>query len=183
MSLLVISPGVCTTIQDGGRPGYREWGVAPGGAFDRRSLGLANALLGNPLDAAALELTLIGGTYRASASLAIALAGAPMEANVEPHQGPRRQLQIPQTATLNEGDHLILRGTAIGARTYLAVKGGWRVPALLGSRSREKPVTAGDVLPAAPSTTLVRRLPNGQIPDPGGAPVRIVHGPDAVRNR
>ena len=45
---LVIDPGLSTTVQDAGRPGYREWGVGPGGAFDRGSAGLANALLGNP---------------------------------------------------------------------------------------------------------------------------------------
>ncbi len=56
MSLLVISSGQHTTVQDEGRPGYREWGVPPAGAFDRESYALANALLGNPPGCAALEL-------------------------------------------------------------------------------------------------------------------------------
>jgi 5-oxoprolinase (ATP-hydrolysing) subunit C len=181
VSLLVINPGLCTTVQDLGRPGYREWGVSPGGAFDRRSLGLANALLGNPPDAAALELTLVGGIYKTSTNLAIALTGAPMEATIDPLLGPRRNLQIPQTATLNEGDLIAFGGSALGARTYFAVKAGWQVPVLLGSRSREDRLSKGDLLSAAPSTTLVRRLADGQFKDPCGEPLRIVAGPDAVR--
>ena len=47
MGQIVIDPGLSTTVQDGGRTGYREWGVPPGGAFDRGAAGLANALVGN----------------------------------------------------------------------------------------------------------------------------------------
>ena len=65
MALIVIDPGLSTTVQDEGRPGYREWGVPLGGAFDRGSAELANALLGNPPDVRVLELTLVGGTYQA----------------------------------------------------------------------------------------------------------------------
>ena len=66
----VIEPGRLATIQDLGRPGYREWGVPPGGAFDRGSADLANALVGNPPSCAVLELTLKGGVYRAAGGLA-----------------------------------------------------------------------------------------------------------------
>src|SRR5262249_2161171 len=85
VGLIVIDPGLSTTVQDAGRPGYREWGVPPGGAFDRGSADLANALVGNPSTAtcAVLELTLVGGVYQAAGPLALALAGAPMEATVD----------------------------------------------------------------------------------------------------
>src|SRR5262249_5732244 len=84
VGLIVVDPGWSTTVQDAGRPGFREWGVPPGGAFDRGSAGLANAMVGNPLngDCAVLELTLVGGVYQAACPLAMALAGAPMEAKV-----------------------------------------------------------------------------------------------------
>src|SRR5699024_4336038 len=76
MGLIVIHPGVSATVQDRGRAGYREWGIPVGGAFDRRSAALANALLGNAPGCAVIELTLIGGTYEARVPLAVALAGA-----------------------------------------------------------------------------------------------------------
>ena len=82
MALAVIDPGLSSTVQDRGRAGYREWGVPFGGAFDRRSAALANALVGNSLTCALLELTLVGGSYHALGPLALALAGAPMEAKV-----------------------------------------------------------------------------------------------------
>src|SRR5260370_1313945 len=80
MALIVIDPGLSTTVQDAGRPGYREWGVPLGGAFDRGSAELAGALVGNPSRCAVLELTLLGGTYQAESRLALAPAPAPFAA-------------------------------------------------------------------------------------------------------
>ena len=77
MGLVVVNPGVSTTVQDTGRPGYAAWGVSVGGSFDRSSAELANALLGNSAGCAVLEMTLVGGIYQAVGSLALALAGAP----------------------------------------------------------------------------------------------------------
>src|SRR5579885_3406785 len=122
--LLVVHAGLSTTIQDAGRTGYREWGVPPGGAFDRGSAGLANALVGNDPDRAVLELTLVGGTYEARSDLALALAGAPMEAKVVAPDHSERILRIPSSGTLRSGERLILGRATEGARTYLAVRGG-----------------------------------------------------------
>lgn len=180
MSLLVVQPGLGSTVQDLGRTGYREWGVPVGGAFDRLSHELANALLGNPLEAATVELTVIGGVYRAETELALALAGAPMEASVKASDGALRALTLPQTVTLKVGDELILRGTPRGARTYLAVRGGWQTPAVLGSRSSEVRLRGGERLPASPGPTLVRRLAEDGLPSPPGAPLRVIPGPDAA---
>jgi biotin-dependent carboxylase-like uncharacterized protein len=179
VGLLVIDPGPCATVQDRGRLGYREWGVPASGAFDRDAYDLANALLGNPPGAAALELTLVGGAYAARLPLAIALTGAPMVARVVAADGRRRALRIPQTATLAAGDRLILGGSPRGVRTYLAVKGGWRTPLVLGSRSDEDRLCAGALLPAAPGTTPVRRPADVGAIAPAGAPIRIIAGPDA----
>ena len=62
-SLVVKSPGLLTTVQDLGRPGYGPIGVSPAGAADPVALRLANLLVGNEPGAAALEMTLLGGTY------------------------------------------------------------------------------------------------------------------------
>ena len=59
--LLVEAPGMLTTVQDLGRPGHEHMGVPPSGAMDPGALRVANALIGNAPDAAALEFTLLGG--------------------------------------------------------------------------------------------------------------------------
>lgn len=177
MALIVLNPGLGSTVQDGGRHDHRAFGVPVGGAFDRRALSLANALLGNPSDAAALELTQFGGTYRAAVPLAIALAGAPMATTLETPGGRRIGLTIPQSLTLPAGSIVTIGGTDRGARTYLAVRGGWRTPIILGARSSETPLRAGDVLPAEPSRTPVRR-PGWT--DLEAGPIRLIDGPDAA---
>src|SRR3954447_12048782 len=100
MGLIVIDSGFWSTVQDAGRVGYREWGVPVGGAFDRRSADLANALVGNGPDCAVLELALRGGTFEGLGNLAIALAGAPMEAEIVAPDRRPRSLQIPLSTTL-----------------------------------------------------------------------------------
>ncbi len=178
--LLVIDAGLSTTVQDAGRPGYREYGVPPGGPFDRGSAGLANALAGNPPGCAVLELTLVGGTYEARCDLALAMAGAPMEANVLASSGDERTLQIPLSFTLRAGDRLVLGRTIKGARSYLAVAGGWQTPMHLSSRSLEDRLRPGIVLPAV-AGTIPTRHPRG--PDwlaPTAVSIRVVDGPDAV---
>jgi antagonist of KipI len=179
VALLVESPGVWTTIQDLGRTGLRGFGVPVAGAFDRRSHLVANALLGNPPGAATLEMTLVGGVYLAQGALAIALAGAPMSASIETAAGDRLALRIPQSASLAAGDRLRLGGTPRGARTYLAVAGGWQTPARLHSRSAEEPVRAGDVLPARSGWTPGRWPRPEADPIAPDVPIRIIDGPDA----
>ena len=183
MGLVVVRPGVCATVQDVGRVGYRRFGVPVGGAADLGSFLLANALLGNDPTAAALELTLVGGSYRAEVDLAIALAGAPMAAIVEPGRGERQRWAIPQTGTLRAGETLVLGGSPVGARSYLAVRGGWQAPMVLGSRSSEVALRVGDHLAGSPAATTIRRPAQEVIAAFGsslapGAPIRWIAGPD-----
>ena len=185
MALVVVRPGALTTVQDRGRPGHRRFGVPGAGAADRGAFDLANALLGNPAEAAVLELTLLGGAFRAEVDLAIALAGAPFAATVEPAAGPPVRWSIPQAGTLPAGATLVVGGAAAGARCYLAVRGGWHTPVILGSRSTETPARGGDRFNAAPSSTPARR-PGPAIVAAFGpcldlaAPLRWVDGPDAA---
>jgi biotin-dependent carboxylase-like uncharacterized protein len=180
MGLIVIDPGLSTTVQDLGRPGYREWGVPPGGAFDRGAAGLANALVGNGADRAVLELALVGGTYEAQGPLALAMAGAPMEARVVAPDGSERILRIPLSWPLRQGERLTLGRALEGVRTYLAVRGGWRTRLRLGSRSSEERLRAGEDLPAEPGS-IPTRHPAGSFWTPRNTePFRIVDGPDAL---
>lgn len=179
MSLKVIDPGFWTTVQDAGRAGYREWGVPLGGAFDRASAALANALVGNDLDAAVLELTLRGGTFKAMVNLGMALAGVPIETSVIRPDGHQRPLRIPSSFSLHASDRLLLGRMTQGARAYLAVKHGFETVPRLGSRSAEEPLRKGDILPARSSTHPTRYLAEPLWCEPISRPIRIIAGPDA----
>jgi len=167
-----VGPGV--TVQDRGRAGFREFGVPVGGAFDRGSMALANALVGNGSGTAVLEFTLAGGEFAAEVPLGIAIAGAPMTVTFG-----GRPLAVPGSATLRAGETMIVGGTRVGARAYLAVRGGWQTPVVLGSRSSEPRVVVGDVLPAESSEVRWRRpVAWPWAVDGEGGPIRVVDGPD-----
>jgi len=177
MGLLVVDPGFFTTVQDPGRPGSRAFGVPLGGAADRESLTLANALAGDAPGPAALETTLRGGVYEALHDLGIALAGAAMEASVVGLDGTRRPVAVPSSLPLRRGERIELGSARGGARTYLATPGGFLTPPRMGSRSAEVPIRRGDILPAGPSRLATRRLEPARPADPL-APIRILTGPD-----
>ncbi len=76
--LRIAAPGVATTLQDAGRRGYLRFGISGSGAMDPDLLALANALVGNPADAAAIEMAMLGPTLVCEAEICrVALAGAP----------------------------------------------------------------------------------------------------------
>ncbi|GAA1929560.1 urea amidolyase family protein [Microbacterium aoyamense] len=128
----IVEPGLLATLQDLGRPGAAALGVAVAGAFDRRALRTANRLLGNPEDAAAIEVTLGGLRALAAEDTWFAVTGAwgrivldgrvvdPYEAHLWP-----------------AGAELHLDWFAQGARAYLAVRGGFTGRTVLGSLSTD----------------------------------------------
>jgi biotin-dependent carboxylase-like uncharacterized protein len=136
--LKILQPGLCTLVVDHGRPRSRSLGVPVGGAADRTSLAVGNALVGNPPDAAALEVALAGPTLTADAELACVLYGAPFDLSTD-----RRLLVAGKTFTLQAGEVLHIGGTARGARAYLCVRGGLQTSVILGSRSSLEPLKAG----------------------------------------
>lgn len=132
-TLQIDSPGLGVSIQDRGRVGYRRIGVPHSGALDPLLLAAANGLVGNPADAAALEIALAGPCLKAiGGPVRVALAGA-LDAVLEFADGGRRPVPAWSTATLQDGDRLRVgypRGVG-----YLAVAGGLLTPPQLGSRS------------------------------------------------
>ena len=72
----VLRPGILTTVQDLGRPGFARYGVAPSGALDGFALRVANLLVGNPEDAAALETAVMGLRLKALRDVVAAVTGA-----------------------------------------------------------------------------------------------------------
>jgi allophanate hydrolase subunit 2 len=127
----VVDPGLLTTVQDLGRAGHGPEGITEGGAADGWSLAVANALVGNPPDAAALEITLIGPTLRALRPVTVGLAGTIAGRIV----GSGTTVAPGTGVSLGAGATLRLDGPATGARGYLAIPGGVDVPVVLGSRS------------------------------------------------
>jgi len=101
-----------------------------------------------------------------------------METVIESREREPRRLSIPLCCTLGAGETLRVGGTPVGARTYLAVRGGWLTSRELSSRSHEVPIQAGQVLAAAPSETLVRHpLPPVSSENERGL-LRVLDGPD-----
>jgi len=128
----VLSAGTHSTLQDfPGRLGFWNVGVPPSGPMDHYAFRLANRILGNDGAAAALELTSTGPTLRFAVDTVIALTGARMKAELNGESVEYGQpLKVPAGATLKMGALL-----GAGQRAYLAVSGGFDVPAYMGSRA------------------------------------------------
>lgn len=144
----VVSPGPFGTVQDLGRPGLAELGVGRSGAADRPGLRLANRLVGNPEDAAGVELTFGGLVARFHRGTVIAFAGAPCPLRVA-----GRQAGMYAPIHVRAGDEIRVGAPADGLRTYLAVRGGIDVPPVLGSRATDVLSGLGPA-PLAPGTVL-----------------------------
>ena len=78
MGMVIVNPGIYTTVQDEGRFGYEQFGVSPAGPMDRRSFHIANLLVGNDIGEAELEMTIMGAEIRFTGPAVIALTGADM---------------------------------------------------------------------------------------------------------
>lgn len=163
MTVTVLRPGLLTTVQDLGRPGWQRFGVPVGGAMDPVALRVANALVGNSEDAAALEITLQGPRLRFDADALIAVCGADLSPTVD-------GMPLPQwrPVLVRRGSVLAFGRPRWGVRSYLAVAGGWDVPSVLGSRSTDRraglggiggrALREGDRLPAGVPTPLAHHL-------------------------
>jgi biotin-dependent carboxylase-like uncharacterized protein len=147
-SLVVRAIGGPVLLQDAGRPGHATIGVGAAGAADQASYQLGNRLVGNRSGAAALEVTLGGLEVEAEGTVWICVTGAPA-----PLQFDARPEPTGAVLALRPGQRLRMGTPANGLRSYLAVRGGFDVPPLLGSRSRDtlaalgpEPVRPGDRL-------------------------------------
>ena len=186
----VVRPGPLATVQDLGRPALGHLGVPRSGAADAASLRRANQLAGNPPGAAGLEFTLGRAVLRFSRDALAAVTGA--AAAVTLASGPDQEpAAVPFDATFGVPAGALLRigAPAAGLRTYLAVRGGVDVPAVLGSRSADllsglgpAPLRAGDLLPLGPAgrainTPAVRPGPGRGTAGAGPAELRVRPGP------
>jgi allophanate hydrolase subunit 2 len=123
-------PGLSTTVQDLGRPGYYHLGIPISGGMDRFALRAANMLVGNDEGAAVLEAVFMGPELEFTAPATVAVTGADLPPKVE-----RRGTPGLDVSGQGEGDRLSFGFLKAGARAYIAVSGGIDVPVKLGSRS------------------------------------------------
>jgi biotin-dependent carboxylase-like uncharacterized protein len=149
----VLEAGPLATVQDLGRGGYAGMGVGTAGAADRASLRLANRLVGNHEEVAAVELTFGGFAVRAAHDVTVVVTGATCPITVD-----GRGEAMNSTLRVSAGSVLRLGLPLRGLRSYLAVRGGIDVRPVLGSRATDllsglgpEPLRPGAVLPVGDS--------------------------------
>ncbi len=141
----VETPGLFTTVQDPGRPGYGPIGVSASGAADSVALRLGNRLVENPEGAAALEMTLLGGVFQFPEGARVSLAGSDFGATLDGSPVPLwTAFDAPPGGILRMGP------TRSGARCYLCVHGGDRGEAVSWAALRRMSLAASAVSRAGP---------------------------------
>ncbi|WP_235849042.1 MULTISPECIES: biotin-dependent carboxyltransferase family protein [Bacillaceae] len=126
----VMESGLHTTVQDLGRYGYQQYGISPAGAMDDVSYQLGNILLGNPRNAASLEITMVGPTLKALKDTIISITGANLSPSLD-----GKTVDMWRNILVEKGQTLRFGKPVAGARAYLAVIGGIHVPEVMGSKS------------------------------------------------
>lgn len=180
--LKILRAGMHTMVQDSGRFGWRQYGVSRCGAMDTPALRIANLLVGNDPDAAALEITLGQFRVQFTEDCWFALTGAGCEAQLDGHAvwtAWRIAAKAGQTLTLKSPQH--------GMRSYLAVAGGLDVPKVMNSYSTDlkagfggfhgRALRDGDVLALLPSAHHFRES-RGVKPLFWGNRIRALPGPE-----
>lgn len=188
-SLKVVRPGLFDTIQDFGRIGFMALGMPTAGAMDRIALSLANALVGNPLGTAGIEIGVMGPDLLVEAdSVRIALVGPLSPSLIEGPDAQPKPLDSDRSHLLKRGQ--ILRvGMIEGSSTaYLAIAGGLAMPMFMGSLStysragvggfEGRKLAAGDVLPLVKESAAAgNECKLGAPFDYGKGPVGVIWGP------
>jgi len=130
MAVNVIKPGLSTTVQDLGRPGYYHIGIPLSGGMDRYALRCANLLVGNKETAAVLEAVFMGPELKFTDDATVAVTGAELPPKVDGVAKPTWT-----SFKIKKGQVLSFDFLKKGARAYIAISGGVDVPVVLGSRS------------------------------------------------
>lgn len=184
MAFKVLNPGLLTTIQDLGRPGYFHLGIPVSGAMDRYALRAANLLVGNDEGEAGLEAVFMGPRLEFEKDCTVAVTGADLPALVD------GEAKAPWTSfTVKAGQTLSFEYLRGGARAYIAISGGIATPKNLGSRStypigalggvEGRPLAVGDIVPTGdnPGRGDGREVPEALRRLPGSpAELRVLPG-------
>ncbi|MFC6696335.1 biotin-dependent carboxyltransferase family protein [Nocardioides daphniae] len=175
----MLHAGPLATVQDLGRPGLAKIGVGASGAADRGAFTLANRLVGNPEDAAGIEVTVGGFSASPTEDLVMAVTGAPVPVWVdERREGCNAVLRV------RAGQTIRLGVASSGVRSYLGVRGGIAVPAVLGSRSTDMMAHLGPAvledgvrLPVGAAPTTCPTVDQAVTRGATGGRLRVIMGP------
>lgn len=129
MGMIIEDGGILTSIQDGGRFGFEQFGVSPSGPMDMRSMQIGNILVDNDINESCLETTIMGPTIRFDGPAVLAVTGADC--------GPLlngKPVNMYRAFSVKAGDILKLGMVKNGCHSYLAVAGGIKVPVLMNSK-------------------------------------------------
>lgn len=138
MSVKIIKAGVLDTIQDMGRYGFQYLGINPTGAMDKFSSQVANALVGNSLHEAIVEMHFPAPVFLFQQPALIALSGADFSASINGEPVPSNHpIIVTRNCVLQFHEPLH------GARSYLALRGGFKMTKWLNSNSTHLKARAG----------------------------------------
>ena len=132
----VLKSGIYSSIQDAGRFGHAALGVPQSGAIDQESYRLANELLGNGADFAAVEITFGGAALKFQSATIIAITGADYSPAIN-----QLKIAMNEPIAVNSGDILSFGQRNWGVRSYLGVLGGVQSPKIMDSRSQYQTIT------------------------------------------
>jgi biotin-dependent carboxylase-like uncharacterized protein len=128
----ILSSGLMNSVQDLGRPGYLDQGIGRGGAMDADALRIGNLMVGNPENAAGIEISIFPSRLRFHAPCLFAVTGAMGVTALN-------NVTLPPwwARTAEAGDELRIDAPREGARAYLSVSGGIDLPRVLGSHATD----------------------------------------------
>ncbi len=126
----VIQTGLFTTIQDGGRHGYRNIGIPSSGFMDQENAWAANIIVDNDREESLFEITLTGPTLIFNGNYVISITGGDFNPLIN-----ELPVKMYQPINVKLGDTLKINNTKNGARCYLAISGGIDVKSIFGSKS------------------------------------------------
>tara|TARA_Y100000590_G_scaffold467090_1_gene644705 strand:+ start:7397 stop:8506 length:1110 start_codon:yes stop_codon:yes gene_type:complete len=187
-SITILEPGLLSSIQDIGRYGFQKYGVPVSGAMDSFALRSANVLVGNEMNDACIEMTVIGPSIKFNYGALISVTGGDLSIKINGEKVDRWS-----AINVEAGSVLTSDGIRDGMRAYLAISGGINVPVIMGSRStyipaafggyKGRPLMAGDELligdPNPKTSHIARTLPEELEPVHYGHShiIRVVLGP------
>jgi len=181
MSLIVLKPGLQSTIQDLGRYNYSHFGISASGAADPLSLKIGNLIVGNKETASAIEMTIIGGEFQFDSECYIAISGSEFEASLD-----NNYITNQKAIDVKKGQILSFGPTKTGARAYLCVQGGINVDNYLSSKSTHilsgiggylgRPISKGDVLNFGINKNSIKPIIFREILDINLSKIRIISG-------
>ena len=188
----VVAPGLMTSVQDLGRLGSQALGMPVAGATDAVALRLANAVVGNPENTAALEIGYLGPTLIAASDGLRVVLGGKAKLTIQPADGSEARPAKPwRSLLLKRGDKLTVGAVEEGGVAYLAVAGGFAIPAFMGSLStymrsglggfEGRALKAGDSLPLNAIAAEGDERELAEEIDYGSGPIRVVLGPQEDR--